>query len=191
MAPSWASLTPHWMPARTRGQPGSEVPKALSPGVCGTRQGLEARPEAGPARGAWGPCSLPPSPRRCLQTPSCVAASPRRECPQSSTPRVRTSLQTLCIRGGVRLSASPPDTGTTCDEGLPGPGPACPSAAPSGSCVELPLPDPLAILAEGPLRLCGSRQNWAATWPHARPSLLASACQREGNLIFTRLMALE
>lgn len=117
MAPSWASLTPHWMPAGTWGQPGSEVPEALSPGVHGTRQGLEMRLEAGPARGAWGPRSLPPSPcgswpapawRRCLQTPSCVAASPGRECPQSSTPQVRTSLQTLCIRGGVNLSASPP-----------------------------------------------------------------------------------
>ena len=87
----------------------------LCPGVPGTRQGLETRPEAGPAQGVWGPCSLPASPhglwpapsqRRHQQPWSCVAVSPGRECPQGLHTPVRTSLWTCCLGGGVHLAGT-------------------------------------------------------------------------------------
>lgn len=192
MAPPWARLTPRRTPARTWDSPGLRSPR-LCPGVPGTRQGLETRPEAGPAQGVWGPCSLPASPhglwpapsqRRHQQPWSCVAVSPGRECPQGSTPRSgppsgRAASGEACIwqeRSEMK---------------------ACRALA--LRAVHHPLTvvrgatfaRPSAVLVEGPLCPCGSGHGWAAMWPPPRPSLLASACQRERNLIFTRLIALE
>ena len=181
---SLARLTPHRTPARTWDSPGLRSPR-LCPRVRGTGQGLETRPEAGPAQGVWGPRSLPASPRgpwpapsqrRHLQPRSCVAVSPGRECRQGSTPRSGPGSGRAASEGEMKaclalaLHARPP---------------------PPHSRAWSHLARPSAVLVEGPLCPCSSGQGWAAMWPPPRPSLLASACQREGNLIFKRLIALE
>lgn len=84
-----------------------------------------------------------------------------------------------------------PDWDRNGDKILLGPGPA----APSPSC-----PSIAPSVCHAWNRLCwvpwtscwrGPGQCWPGTWPLSRPSLVASGCQREENLIFTRLIVLE
>lgn len=84
-----------------------------------------------------------------------------------------------------------------CNEILFDPGPlehpCCAHPSPlTVSCVELSLLGASGHPGQGDPRLLGS---WAglgsAVWPLSHPSLVASGCQREENLIFTRLMVLE
>lgn len=183
----------------------------MAPGVCRTGQclGVEDEGPACPRRGGcvgW-PCEAVawlafqgccPAGGPLLQPQSSVgmfpgagvwgAAGMAQRC---SALRVWTSSQTLPRGRCVFLTRLLTGTVMACDKILLGPGPA----APSPSC-----PSIAPSVCRAWNRLCwvpwtscwrGPGQRWPGTWPPSRPSLVASGCQREENLIFTRLIVLE
>lgn len=105
----------------------------------------------------------------------------------------RLELVPALARGEVALVIlSRGQDGVVCDElpdaGAPG------GLSPEGVGPGAPRWEPLDVLREGALHAWAAGEGWAALASRTAtpsPSLAASGCLREGNLIFARLMVLE